>query len=92
MTPSGSLSVPTLKLRWNAQLLFLTKEEHLPPPPPAPGAGDGTDEARSSWENELSDISPGDEVSEIIAGGVEVDNKGPAPENAGPPPPTIGPV
>ena len=32
------------------------------------------------------------EVSEIIASGVEVDNKGPAPENAGPPPPTIGPV
>ena len=62
------------------------------PPPPAPGAGDGTDEARSSCENELSNISPGDEVSEIIASGVEVDNEGPAPENAGPPPPTIGPV
>ena len=62
-------------------------------PPPAPEApANVTDDDRSSVENAPSTNSAGDEISEIIASGITVDNEGPAPENAVPPPPTTGAV
>jgi len=63
-----------------------------PPPPQAPTPNDGTDADHSSTENATSTVADGADITEIIAGGIEVDNEGPAPENAAPPPPTTGPV
>ena len=71
---------------------FPDEDETPPPPPPPSGPADVTDDDRSSSVNVTSNIDGDVEITDMVAGGITVDNEGPAPENAVPPPIPTGPV